>query len=84
MRAKANPEHPFFVKINQLVNEKLQNENKSIRGIAAKMKLHPYVLWSAINKKTMPTVEHLERMADYFNVSIDWLLGRTERRNYDG
>lgn len=77
MKAKANPEHPFFVKINQLVNEQLQNENKSIRGIAAKMKLHPYVLWSAINKKTMPTVEHLERMADYFNVSTDWLLGRT-------
>ncbi|RPJ97253.1 XRE family transcriptional regulator [Rummeliibacillus sp. TYF005] len=33
------------------------------------------------NKRT-PSVDKLEKVADYFNVSIDYLLGRTDKRNY--
>ena len=31
--------------------------------------------------KTLPSLEYLEAIADYFNVSIDYLLGRTDERN---
>ncbi|MFC6464987.1 helix-turn-helix domain-containing protein [Marinilactibacillus sp. GCM10026970] len=33
-------------------------------------------------KKSMPKAETLALIADYFNVSIDYLLGRTDKRNY--
>ncbi|MFL2075551.1 helix-turn-helix domain-containing protein [Marinilactibacillus psychrotolerans] len=33
-------------------------------------------------KKSMPKADTLGQIADYFNVSIDFLLGRTDKRNY--
>lgn len=33
------------------------------------------------NKRT-PSVEKLEKVADYFNVSTDYLLGRTDKKRY--
>ena len=43
------------------------------------------VVPSAIGKyerlpQSFPSVEALVKIADYFNVSIDYLLGRTDRR----
>ena len=29
---------------------------------------------------SVPSYKALERLADYFNVSVDYLMGRTERR----
>ena len=31
--------------------------------------------------KTLPSLEYLEAIADYFKVSIDYLLGRTDERD---
>lgn len=31
-------------------------------------------------EKTNPTVDKLQRVADYFNVSVDYLLGREEQK----
>lgn len=33
-------------------------------------------------KKKIPNGANLEKVADYFNVSVDYLLGRTERKRY--
>ena len=33
-----------------------------------------------LNKKYLPSFEYLEAIADYFNVSLDYLLGRTDER----
>lgn len=30
---------------------------------------------------SLPTLEYLEAIAEYFNVSLDYLLGRTDYRN---
>lgn len=30
---------------------------------------------------TLPRYEKLLRIADYYDVSVDWLMGRTENRN---
>jgi len=36
-----------------------------------------------INKNYLPSLELLETISDYFNVSVDFLLGRTDdRTNY--
>lgn len=29
-----------------------------------------------------PNLERIEQIADYFNVSVDYLLGRTDKKNY--
>lgn len=29
---------------------------------------------------TLPRYENLLRIAEYYNVSVDWLMGRTEKR----
>jgi len=34
------------------------------------------------NSKRKPSLERLEQIADYFNVSIDYLRGRTDKMNY--
>lgn len=33
-----------------------------------------------VTKERTPHIENLIKIADYFNVSLDWLCGRTERR----
>lgn len=33
-------------------------------------------------KKNKPSAEKLERVADYFGVSVDYLLGRTDKKRY--
>ncbi len=35
------------------------------------------------NENIMPSIDLLVRLADYFGVSTDFLLGRTERRTLD-
>lgn len=32
--------------------------------------------------KSMPSVDKIQKVADYFDVSTDYLLGRTDKRNY--
>lgn len=34
-------------------------------------------------KKNKPSSEKLEKVADYFNVSVDYLLGRTDQKHID-
>ena len=33
--------------------------------------------------KFSPSIETLEKIADYFHVSVDYLLGRSDSRTYD-
>lgn len=41
-------------------------------------------LVSNVKKGQNPSIDKLERLADYFNVSVDYLLGRTEHMNCSG
>lgn len=60
----------IFNQISKLCKEKgisitkLEKETGISNGAIGK--------WS----KSSPTVEKLEKVADYFGVSVDWLLGR--------
>ena len=60
----------IFAKISQLCKEKgvsvarLEKETGISNGTVAR--------WAT----SSPTVEKLEKVADYFGVSVDWLLGR--------
>ena len=37
-----------------------------------------------VNGERIPKADTLCKIADYFDVSVDWLLGRSEHRNYHG
>ena len=36
-----------------------------------------------VTGKNVPTIETMAYICDYFNVSADWILGRTEKRRED-
>ena len=49
----------------------------SLNTLEERVGLGKNYIYSLKNKKT-PSVEHIAKIADYFNVSTDYLLGRTE------
>ena len=49
----------------------------SLNTLEERVGLGKNYIYSLKNKKT-PSVEHIAKIADYFNVSTDYLLGRTD------
>lgn len=76
MRHKADPNHPFYDRLNELVKQKISSDGKSPTSISIEMQMHTTLFWSYLDRKCMPSVESLEKMADYFGVTTDYLLGR--------
>jgi len=61
--------------------KKLCEEQKiSINELEVKLKLGTNTLYSW--KKQKPNSVNLEKIADYFDVSVDYLLGRTDKKRY--
>lgn len=52
----------------------------SLNTLEERVGLGKNYIYSLKNKKT-PSAEHIAKIADYFNVSTDYLLGRTENPN---
>lgn len=65
----------MFEKIKQLADER----KMSLNEVEDKIGFARNYLYSLKNKK--PTADKLEQMASFFQVSTDYLLGRTEERN---
>lgn len=51
---------------------------KSFYELADKVHIHKSNISQWLNKNYLPEIESLEILADYFHVSLDYLLGRTE------
>lgn len=83
MRSKANKNHPFFDRFEQLMAEK-GKKGLGIRTVAFYCGVYPNTIYVYKERRSMPNAYQLEKLADYFKVSTDWLLGRTDRRNHDG
>jgi len=69
-----------------MLKERLKKlrEEKSItqRELARLLQISPSTIAMYETEQRVPPVEILERIADFFNVSVDYLLGRTEIRNF--
>lgn len=83
MKNKVNKNHSFFDRFEQLMEEK-EKKGLGIRAAAFYCGVCPNTICEYRARRHLPNAEQLEKLADYFRVSTDWLLGRTERRNYDG
>lgn len=67
----------FYERLQSLAKE----NNKSFSQIEKDL---GYSKNSLYNYKTkMPTADNITRLANYFNVSTDYLLGNTTARDYD-
>lgn len=62
-----------FEKIKELAKKR----GVSLQTVATDLNFSVNYLYSLKTKKT-PSAEHISKIADYFNVSTDYLLGRTD------
>lgn len=53
----------------------------SIAELERKLKLSPNVLYKLKTQK--PSTDRVEALADFFDVSVDYLLGRKEKENFE-
>ncbi|MCP9037462.1 helix-turn-helix domain-containing protein [Streptococcus oralis] len=68
-----------FEKIKSLAKK----QGISLNTLEERVGLGKNYIYSLKNKKT-PSAEHISKIADYFNVSTDYLLGRTDNPNIAG
>lgn len=68
----------FLARFLDLANEK----GLTISDIAKKTKLPRSTVSSYVNRKSLPSVVQLEILADFFGVTVDYLLGRTDEDGY--
>lgn len=67
-------------KIEILCNESRIKQNK----LADSIGVTEATISRYINKERTPNINILIMISEYFGVSTDWLLGLSERRNYNG
>lgn len=66
----------FAIRIRELRNEK----ELKIRELADKLDITHSSISMYENRKRVPTIDTLQLFVEYFNVSADYLLGFSEKR----
>jgi len=66
----------FHIRLEQLANEK----GEKYSAISNKMPFAYNSIYEWKRTGCLPSLEYVKPLADYFNVSIDYLLGRTDDR----
>lgn len=63
------------------ISELTKKQGKSLKDVAEELGLsrHAFYSW----KTSSPKAESLEKVANYFNVTTDYLLGRTDKPSPD-
>ena len=72
-------EHPtsFHIRLQELANER----GEKYSAISNKMPFAYNSIYEWIRTGCLPSIDYLKPLAEYFNVTIDYLLGRTDDRN---
>ena len=66
----------FFERLEQLTLEK----DEKYSALSHTMSFAPNAVYEWIRTNSLPSLDYLIELANHFNVSIDYLLGRTEDR----
>ncbi|MDE5601667.1 MAG: helix-turn-helix domain-containing protein [Clostridia bacterium] len=64
----------FAERLNELIIEKDLTQSK----LAESINVEPSTISRYLSKQNIPEIDILIRIADYFNCSVDFLIGRTE------
>lgn len=67
----------IFYRINELANK----QGKSLQNVAIELGFSKNYFYNMKNSKNYPSADVLVKTADYFHVSVDYLLGR-DKDNY--
>lgn len=51
-------------------------EKKDVKEVASFLGISEQAYYKYENLKSQPSIENLKKLADYFNISIDYLVGR--------
>ncbi len=74
--SKSDGSETFHIRLKSLASER----NVKYSKIAHSMPFTKNYFYEWERNKILPSLEYLEALADYFGVSIDYLLGRTDDR----
>lgn len=66
----------FLERLEELMREKCMTRNQLLRELG--LGKNAFLNWKTQN--TLPHGTTLVKIAEYFDVSIDWLVGRSEER----
>ena len=66
----------------EIVKDLCEKQGISLNTLEEKLELGKNSLYGL--KRNQPSAERLQQIADYFNVSTDYLLGRTDNPNIAG
>ncbi|MEH7502921.1 helix-turn-helix transcriptional regulator [Neobacillus drentensis] len=69
----------FLMTFGQKLKQLLEKENLKPEELAKNIQFTKSVIWSYENGTKEPSTRHLIRLADYFNVSTDYLLCREKQ-----
>jgi len=72
----ANPS-TFYMRLEELCTQSRLNYGQ----LAAKMTFPRTYVYEWISEKTLPSLDYVFEMANFFNVSPDYLLGRSDYRD---
>lgn len=76
MKSKAIP-HDLKVTIAERISTLMARDNVTQYRLAQKLDLTESAISKMRNAITAPRIDRLIEIADYFKVSVDYLLGRT-------
>ena len=64
------------MKINEIIKELREDKNIKIPQMAKELKMKHQNIYRWENGENIPTLEQAIKLADYFNVTLDYLVGR--------
>lgn len=71
-----DPDHPFFDRIDGLLTSAQLIQRKTLKQISEEAGINYGALTHYKDRYYLPSTNNLLRLADYFGVSTDYLLGR--------
>lgn len=69
------------VKIAQTIKETAKSKNIVLKNMLEECGMNKNAISTMISRGSVPQADNLAKIADYLEVSVDYLLGRTEQPN---
>ena len=66
---------------SNIIKNSAKNKNTTIKQLLDKCNINKGFIYDLEHKKSYPSCDKLSRIADYLDVSVDYLLGRTDNPN---
>lgn len=65
---------------SQRVSGLIESSGKTLRGVALDLDIVPATLSRYISGVRYPDVRYIAKLSQYFNVSMEWILGLSDER----